>query len=244
MGVEWNIEKLIAVNVLLLAMLPTNLQSIARQQINQKQNDLVTSHLVLLSTSTVSSLVVRTVTTSKICLVCWWYYSQFLFLDSWEWFFKLIFVGSKSDSLIKANVNQNYDQPSWKLKTVRLKVGGRATIYEGTKLKIRCPVKKFKRYVLNYMFHLYHNKLLMIQNNCTIHFHQPGRAFFGSKETNEFLLEKRINVKGEREDDENISRRRKAITFLETLLLQRKGPYKFGRQRWKMTDTTLAWVRF
>ena len=46
---------------------------------------------------------------------------------------------------IKANVNQNYIQPSWKLKTVKLKVGGRATVYEGTKVKIRCPVKKFKR---------------------------------------------------------------------------------------------------
>ena len=54
-------------------------------------------------------------------------------------------TGLKNTGTIKANVNQNYIQPNWKLKAVKLKVGGRATIYEDTKIKIRCPVKKFKR---------------------------------------------------------------------------------------------------
>ena len=54
-------------------------------------------------------------------------------------------TGIKDVGMIKANVNQNYIQQTWKLKTVKLKVGGRATIYEDTKIKIRCPVKKFKR---------------------------------------------------------------------------------------------------
>ena len=52
-----------------------------------------------------------------------------------------------STGIIRSNMNQNYIQRSWKAKTVKLKVGGRATIYEDTKIKIRCPVKKFKRYV-------------------------------------------------------------------------------------------------
>jgi hypothetical protein len=57
----------------------------------------------------------------------------------------IIYGGTENVGTIKANVNQKYMQPTWKLKTVRLKVGGRATVYEGTKIKIRCPVKKFKR---------------------------------------------------------------------------------------------------
>ena len=45
---------------------------------------------------------------------------------------------------IRAKERQNFVQdPSER--TVKLRVGGRATIYEGTKVKIRCPVKKFDR---------------------------------------------------------------------------------------------------
>ncbi|XP_071743859.1 protein madd-4 isoform X1 [Lepeophtheirus salmonis] len=46
---------------------------------------------------------------------------------------------------IKANFNQNYIQTDPTKKTVKLKVGGKASVYVGTKLKIRCPVKKFDR---------------------------------------------------------------------------------------------------
>ena len=59
--------------------------------------------------------------------------------------YAVMITGLKNTGTIKANVNQNYIQPNWKLKAVKLKVGGRATIYEDTKIKIRCPVKKFKR---------------------------------------------------------------------------------------------------
>ena len=58
---------------------------------------------------------------------------------------KYIVSGTGATGIIRANVDQDYIQPSWKLKTVKLKVGGQATIYEDTKIKIRCPVKKFKR---------------------------------------------------------------------------------------------------
>ena len=47
--------------------------------------------------------------------------------------------------IIKANVNQVYEQTSLNQHTVRLKIGGQATVFKGTKLKIRCPVKKFDR---------------------------------------------------------------------------------------------------
>ena len=47
--------------------------------------------------------------------------------------------------LIKANVNQIYEQTNLNQHTVRLKIGGQATVFKGTKLKIRCPVKKFDR---------------------------------------------------------------------------------------------------
>ncbi len=47
-------------------------------------------------------------------------------------------------SAIKANLNQAYVQDPAET-TVKIKVGGRATLYEGTRLKIRCPVKKFDR---------------------------------------------------------------------------------------------------
>ena len=39
----------------------------------------------------------------------------------------------------------SFFQASPRLQTVRLKVGGRATLYKGTKVKIRCPVKGFDR---------------------------------------------------------------------------------------------------
>ena len=58
---------------------------------------------------------------------------------------RYITSGIGQTGIIRANVNQDYIQQSPKLKTVKLKVGGQATIYEDTKIKIRCPVKKFKR---------------------------------------------------------------------------------------------------
>ena len=52
--------------------------------------------------------------------------------------------------LIKANVNQMYEQRSLNQNIVKLKVGGQATVFKGTKLKIRCPVKKFKRSLIQW----------------------------------------------------------------------------------------------
>ena len=46
---------------------------------------------------------------------------------------------------IKSKTDQNYIQSSTAVKTIKLKVGGKATVYQGTKLKIRCPVKKVSR---------------------------------------------------------------------------------------------------
>ena len=48
-------------------------------------------------------------------------------------------------SSIKADLGQNFVQKRDGPRTVKLKVGGRATLYEGTKVKIRCPVKRFDR---------------------------------------------------------------------------------------------------
>ena len=47
--------------------------------------------------------------------------------------------------IIKANSNQIYEQTNMRQHTVRLKIGGQATVFKGTKLKVRCPVKKFDR---------------------------------------------------------------------------------------------------
>ena len=52
---------------------------------------------------------------------------------------------NKKSPEIRSDMRQNYVQNP-KDKSVKLKVGGRATIYEGTKVKIRCPVKRFDRY--------------------------------------------------------------------------------------------------
>ena len=52
--------------------------------------------------------------------------------------------------IIKANVNQMYEQHSLKQNTVKLKVGGQASVFKGTKLKIRCPVKKFQRSLIQW----------------------------------------------------------------------------------------------
>jgi len=59
---------------------------------------------------------------------------------------------------IKANLDQDYIQTDPYLKVVKLKVGGRATVYVGTTLKVRCPVKQYdKRQITwargNIMFH-------------------------------------------------------------------------------------------
>ena len=58
-----------------------------------------------------------------------------------------------------------------------------------------------------------------------------GLVFFGSKATNVSQLARRINGRDVKDDAANISTRRKEITLQETLLLPRKGPYKFGRLR-------------
>ncbi|XP_059081063.1 protein madd-4-like isoform X2 [Tigriopus californicus] len=61
-------------------------------------------------------------------------------------------IGSKSKTIlptIKANFYQAYVQEPGK-KTVQLKVGGHATVYEGTKVKIACPVKKFNKSMLKW----------------------------------------------------------------------------------------------
>ena len=46
--------------------------------------------------------------------------------------------------IIRANFRQDYEQDPAET-SVKIKVGGRATLYEGTFLRIRCPVKKFDR---------------------------------------------------------------------------------------------------
>ena len=43
-----------------------------------------------------------------------------------------------------------YEQRSLNQNTVKLKVGGQATVFKGTKLKIRCPVKKFQRSLIQW----------------------------------------------------------------------------------------------
>ena len=50
----------------------------------------------------------------------------------------------KNKSIIRANLRQDYTQDPAET-SVKIKVGGRATLYEGTFLRIRCPVKKFDR---------------------------------------------------------------------------------------------------
>ena len=52
-------------------------------------------------------------------------------------------ASSSQQPVIKANTGQNYVQGHEK--SVRLKVGGRAVIFEGSKVKVRCPVKRFDR---------------------------------------------------------------------------------------------------
>ena len=52
-------------------------------------------------------------------------------------------TATSNQPVIKANSGQNYVQGHEK--SVRLKVGGRAVLYEGAKVKIRCPVKRFDR---------------------------------------------------------------------------------------------------
>jgi len=46
------------------------------------------------------------------------------------------------------SVNQTFVQPSVLKKKVTLKIGGRATVYKGTQVKIRCPVKHYDRYTI------------------------------------------------------------------------------------------------
>ncbi|XP_023324183.1 ADAMTS-like protein 1 [Eurytemora carolleeae] len=46
---------------------------------------------------------------------------------------------------IKIVKGQNYDQPTAGVREVKLKVGGQATVFRGTTLKIRCPVKHFDK---------------------------------------------------------------------------------------------------
>ena len=57
---------------------------------------------------------------------------------------------SKRKGIIRANFRQDYEQDPAET-SVKIKVGGRATLYEGTFLRIRCPVKKFDRSLVSTM---------------------------------------------------------------------------------------------
>ena len=46
---------------------------------------------------------------------------------------------------IRPNSNQEYVQKDPHQKVVKLKVGGMATVFEGSTLKIRCPVKRYDK---------------------------------------------------------------------------------------------------
>ena len=46
---------------------------------------------------------------------------------------------------IKANTEQAYTQKDPYQKAVKLKVGGKATVYIGTTVKVRCPVKHYDK---------------------------------------------------------------------------------------------------
>lgn len=48
---------------------------------------------------------------------------------------------------IQSSPNQNFVQQSVSKKKVTLKIGGRATVFKGTQIKIRCPVKHYDKYV-------------------------------------------------------------------------------------------------
>ena len=50
-----------------------------------------------------------------------------------------------SDPKIKAKENQNFVQSDPGQTAVKLKVGGVATVYEGTTIKISCPVKQYDK---------------------------------------------------------------------------------------------------
>ena len=49
--------------------------------------------------------------------------------------------------LIRVAANQDYVQATPLQQSVRLKIGGRAALFKGTKVNVRCPVKKFDRLV-------------------------------------------------------------------------------------------------
>ena len=46
---------------------------------------------------------------------------------------------------IKANTEQDYIQKDPYQKAVKLKVGGKATVYIETTVKVRCPVKQYDK---------------------------------------------------------------------------------------------------
>ncbi|KAK4320079.1 hypothetical protein Pmani_009045 [Petrolisthes manimaculis] len=48
------------------------------------------------------------------------------------------------NAVIKAQQNQNYVQSKF-MKMLTLKVGGRATVFRGVKVKVKCPVRRFDR---------------------------------------------------------------------------------------------------
>jgi len=52
--------------------------------------------------------------------------------------------GGSDREIIRVDVNQHYiqEQSEW---SVKLKVGGLADLLEGTKVKIRCPLKRKKK---------------------------------------------------------------------------------------------------
>ncbi|XP_071546961.1 protein madd-4 isoform X3 [Panulirus ornatus] len=55
------------------------------------------------------------------------------------------------NSVIKSQVYQNYVQSKF-MKKFTLKVGGKATVFRGVKLKIKCPVRRFDRSKITWWF--------------------------------------------------------------------------------------------
>ncbi|KZS17894.1 putative ADAMTS protein 3 [Daphnia magna] len=49
------------------------------------------------------------------------------------------------------STNQNFVQQSQSKKKVTLKIGGKATVFKGTQIKIRCPVKHYDKSKINWM---------------------------------------------------------------------------------------------
>ncbi|EFX85379.1 hypothetical protein DAPPUDRAFT_20190, partial [Daphnia pulex] len=67
---------------------------------------------------------------------------------------------SASDSPKIQSTNQNFVQQGQSKKKVTLKIGGKATVFKGTQIKIRCPVKHFDKSKINWM----KDHILLVKN--------------------------------------------------------------------------------